>query len=59
MNVNNLKVPKRGFTKSERKWLAQLVQAIKTVHGIAGHEVTISEDDSGQTINANDCAKCP
>lgn len=49
-----------GFTKKEREWLrGKLRPALKTVHGVQGRNVTITDDDSGQTINANDCQPCP
>ncbi len=54
-----LKLPEKGFTKAERAWLAELIQAIKTVQGIAGRNVSISNADSGQTVNAEDCTPCP
>lgn len=59
MNPDDLKLPKRGFTKSERAWLANLIEAIKTVHGIQGRNITISDQPDGQVINADDCAPCP
>lgn len=61
MNINDLKLPDRGFTKAERKWIKEvLIPAIKTVHGIAGRNVSITDasDGSGQTINASDCQPC-
>ncbi len=54
-----LQLPAKGFTKSERVWLQQLIDAIKTVQGIAGRNVTITNADSGQIINASDCDPCP
>ncbi len=60
MSPLELKLPEKGFTKAERKWLQdQLIEAIKTVYGIQGRNVTISNADTGQTINADDCAPCP
>lgn len=59
MNPADLELPARGFTKSERAWLAKLIEAIKTVHAVQGQNVTISDDTSGQVINADDCAPCP
>jgi hypothetical protein len=56
MSVENLRLPQKGFTKAERKWLEELVKAIKTVHGVAGRHVTISDTNEGQLINADDCA---
>lgn len=48
-----------GFTKQERKWLREKLRpALKTVHGVAGRNVSITDDDSGQTINASDCQPC-
>ncbi len=54
-----LKLPEKGFTKAERAWLEKLIEAIKTVQAIQGRNVTISNDGSGQTINADDCTPCP
>ncbi len=59
MNASELKLPEKGFTKAERAWLAQLIEAIKTVQGIAGRNVTISNAAQGQTVNAEDCTPCP
>jgi len=59
VSVDNLKLPDKGFTKTERAWLETLIDAIKTVQGLQGRNVTISNDDSGQTINADDCTPCP
>lgn len=59
MNVQNLKLPEKGFTKAERAWLKELIDAIKTVNGIAGRNCTITNDASGQMINADDCSPCP
>ncbi len=60
MDVQNLTVPDKGFTKAERKWIKeQLIPAIKTVYGVAGSNVSITNQDSGQTISANDCDPCP
>lgn len=58
MTIDSLKVPKYGFTKAERAWLEELVNAIKTVRGVAGRNVSITEADRGQTINADDCTPC-
>ncbi len=55
MNASNLKLPEKGFTKAERLWLSELIDAIKTVQAVQGRNVTISNDGSGQTINADDC----
>ncbi len=54
-----LKLPEKGFTKAERAWLQQLINAIKTVQGIQGRNVSITNDGSGQIINASDCDPCP
>jgi hypothetical protein len=59
MSIENLKVPQKGFTKAERKWLEELVKAIKTVHAVPGQNISISDSDQGQTINAQDCPPCP
>lgn len=60
MNIDNLQVPVKGFTKAERQWIKEkLIPALKTVRGIAGRDVSISNDDQGQTINASDCTPCP
>ncbi len=60
MDVQNLTVPDKGFTIAERKWIKeQLIPAIKTVFGVAGTNVSINNQDSGQIINANDCDPCP
>ena len=59
MNADELKLPQKGFTKAERAWLEQLIEAIKTVRGIAGRNVSIDNDEQGQTINADDCTPCP
>jgi hypothetical protein len=59
MTIENLKVPEKGFTKAERDWIKNvLIPAIKTVHAVQGHNVTISDGDEGQTINASDCPPC-
>ncbi len=59
MGLETLTLPSKGFTKSERQWLAKLIEAIKTVQGIQGRNVTISNTEAGQTINADDCTPCP
>ncbi len=59
MNPQDLTLPEKGFTKAERAWLKELISAIKTVQGVAGRNVTITNADSGQTINASDCDPCP
>jgi len=49
-----------GFTKKEREWLkTKLKPALKTVYGVAGKNVSITNSDNGQTIAANDCQPCP
>ena len=58
MNPADLTLPRKGFTKNERAWLAQLIEAIKTVHAVAGRNISISEHKQGQMINADDCAPC-
>ncbi len=58
MGLESLTVPERGFTKLEREWIKQLIEAIKTVQGIQGQNVSITNDPSGQTINASDCDPC-
>lgn len=61
MNVDNIQLPEKGFTKKEREWIKNvLIPAIRTVHGVAGRNVTITDDENkGQTINAADCQPCP
>lgn len=62
MDLRDLKLPERGFTLAEREWIANvLIPSIRTVHGIAGRNVSITDDPggSGQTINASDCQPCP
>ncbi len=60
LDFMELELPEKGFTRAERKWLKEeLIKAIKTVQGVQGRNVTISNDDSGQTINADDCTPCP
>ncbi len=54
-----LKIPSKDFTKSERAWLAQLIQELKTVHAVSGRNTTVSDNDDGQVINADDCEACP
>jgi len=57
VNIENLKVPTKGFTKAERDWIKNvLIPAIKTVHAVSGHLTTVSDSDQGQVINAQDCA---
>lgn len=54
-----LKLPDKGFTKAERAWLAQVIQAIRTVRAVPGRNCDINNSDDGQTINAADCTPCP
>jgi hypothetical protein len=54
-----LKLPEKGFTKAEREWLRELIDAINTVRAIKGRNVTITPSKSGQVINASDCPPCP
>jgi len=50
--VTSLKPPTSGFTKTERKWLEEVVMAIKTVRPIAGKNITVDEkNEQGTTIN--------
>ncbi len=57
--MQSLALPDKGFTKQERKWLLELISAINTVRGVAGRNVSITEADTGQIINASDCDPCP
>jgi hypothetical protein len=57
--IADLKLPEKGFTRAERKWLVELIKAIQSVHAIAGRNVTVTDNDSGQVIGAEDCASCP
>lgn len=50
-----LEVPKSGFTKNERSWIAELVQAINGAKAIQGENVTVTDGPDGQTIAADDC----
>lgn len=60
MNVDNLQLPEKGFTKKEREWIKNvLFPAIRTVHAIQGRNVQITDSDNGQMIGANDCPECP
>ncbi len=58
MDAQSLTLPQKGFTKAERAWLAQLVEAIKTVQAVAGNNTTVSNSEAGQVINAEDCSPC-
>ncbi len=57
--MDDLKLPAKGFTKAERAWLEELITAIKTVRAIQGKDISISDTDTGQVVNASDCAACP
>lgn len=60
MNIDEIFENLPGFTKREREWLrTKLKPAMKTVHGVAGRNVTITDKNEGQTINAADCQPCP
>ncbi len=60
MDIQNLTAPEKGFTKVEREWIKNiLIPAIKTVQGVAGRNVAITNSDNGQTIAASDCDPCP
>ncbi len=55
-----LKLPDKAFTKREREWIKSvLIPEIKKNHAVAGRNVTITDTDDGQTINADDCTPCP
>lgn len=61
MNLGDLQLPEVGFTKMEREWIRTvLIPAIKTVHGVPGRNINITDDPdgNGQTINASDCQPC-
>lgn len=51
--------PPPGPRKLERYLVEVVIPAIKTLYAIAGVNVTISDFDTGQVINANDCPPCP
>ncbi len=57
--IADLRLPEKGFTKAERKWLLELIKAIQTLHAVAGRNVTVTDNDNGQVISADDCAACP
>jgi len=59
MSAQNLKLPAKGFTKAERAWLREVIKAIQTVRAVEGRNITISDQNDGQIINATDCAPCP
>ncbi len=60
MDIQNLTLPDKGFTKAERQWIKdKLIPAIKTVQGVAGRNVLVTNSDNGQTIAARDCDPCP
>lgn len=59
MNVDGLQVPDKVFTKAERKWIKEvLIPAIRTVHGVAGRNISITDSEKDQVINAADCQPC-
>lgn len=59
MDIDSIFENLDGFTKTEREWLkTKLKPVLKTNQGIAGKNVDINNDDSGQTINASDCGPC-
>jgi hypothetical protein len=51
MDVLNLTLPAKGFTKAERAWLTELIEAIKTVQGVAGTNTSITNTPHGQVMN--------
>lgn len=53
-----LELPRKGFTKAERAWLAQLIEAINTVRAVAGRNTSVSDHSDGQVIDADDCDPC-
>ena len=54
-----LQIPQKGFTKAEREWLKELLEAIKTVQAVAGRNVSIDKrPNQGTVINASDCEPC-
>jgi hypothetical protein len=59
MNAQELKLPAKGFTKTERAWLSELIEAIRTVHAVEGRNTTIDNTNDGQVVNADDCTPCP
>ncbi len=60
MDLKTLTLPDKGFTKAEREWIKTvLIPALKTVQGVAGKNVSITNSDNGQTIAASDCQPCP
>ncbi len=60
MDIDSIFDNLQGFTKKEREWLkTKLKPALKTVQGVAGKNVSITNSDSGQTIAASDCDPCP
>jgi len=54
----DITVPQKGFTKSEKQWLEQLIADIKTCRAIAGDHCQVSDGSDGQTISADDCPPC-
>jgi len=60
VNLDTLQLPQKGFTKAEREWIKNvLIPAIKLVHAVQGRNCSITDEDSGQKINAADCQPCP
>ena len=62
MSIDDLfnSIPPGAFTKKEREWLKmKLKTALKTVQAVQGRNVSITNGDNGQTINAADCQPCP
>lgn len=54
-----LKMPAKGFTKTERAWIQQMIEAINTARAVPGANVSVSENPGGGSIiNARDCAIC-
>jgi len=54
-----LELPQKGFTKAEREWLKQLIEAIKTVEAVPGRNCSIDNSHNAQVISSNDCQPCP
>jgi len=48
-----IKLPEKGFTKSEKQWLKTVIEAIKSNKAIAGENVTVDNREDGQVINAH------
>lgn len=60
MNIDDLfnSIPGGAFTKKEREWLKKLKIGLKTVQAVQGTNVSITNSDNGQTINASNCPPC-